>query len=48
MVREVGRPGIMLDRIYSETKLRGGESVGGDGYFVRTKDGKRVGPMTGD
>ena len=46
MVRH-GKPGIMLDRIFSETKLRNGESAGGDGYFVRTTDGKRIGPMSG-
>ena len=45
MVRH-GKPGIMLDRIFSEHKLRGGDSnrfPGGDGYFVRTTDGKRIG-----
>ena len=43
MVRELGRPGIMLDRIFSETKLRNGDCPGGDGYYVRTKDGKKIG-----
>ena len=41
-----GKPGIMLDRIFSEHKLRGGDSSrfpGGDGYYVRTTDGKRIG-----
>lgn len=48
MVRS-GKPGIMLDRIYSEHKLRndGNYDPGGDGYFVRTTDGKRIGPMSG-
>ena len=41
-----GKPGIMLDRIFSEHKLRGSDSSrfpGGDGYYVRTTDGKRIG-----
>ena len=46
MVREVGRPGVMLDRIHSECKLRGVDAISGDGYFVRTLDGKRIGPMS--
>ena len=44
-----GKPGIMLDRIFSEHKLRGGDSSrfpGGDGYYVRTTDGKRIGAHT--
>jgi hypothetical protein len=48
MVRH-GKPGIMLDRIFSEHKLRGSDSTrfpGGDGYFVRTTDGKRIGSLS--
>lgn len=38
----------MLDRIFSEAKLRKDDFPGGDGYYVRTHDGKRIGPMTGE